>query len=154
MATFGQRIRELRRAKGIPLRELALLIDRDFTYLSKIENDRVLPPSAEVIVALATHLGGDAEELAILGDKPPIHVVRQQLAEARAALVDVDRRLKLGLESGDELDAHVRTALTRLSLILEPERWRRWPTNWAPRSARCSPPARSCGGAGAERRTY
>lgn len=83
--TFGQRIRELRFLKGVALRDLAARIGRDFTYLSKIENDRVLPPSAEVIVALAAHLDGDPEELAVLGNKPPIAVVRRQLAEARAA---------------------------------------------------------------------
>lgn len=88
--TFGQRLRELRRGRGITLREAAEKIGRDFTYLSKIENDRCLPPSAEVIVALADLLDGDAEELAILGDKPPIAVVRRQLMEAVAEV----RRLR------------------------------------------------------------
>lgn len=83
MVTFGKRVRQLRRANGLTIRQVAEAIERDFTYVSKIENDRVLPPSAEVIVSLATLLGADPEELAVLGDKPPVGVLRQQLAEAR-----------------------------------------------------------------------
>lgn len=84
--TFGQRIRALRRAKGISQRALAARIGRDFTYVSKIERGRCLPPSAEVIVALAAHLDGDPEELAILGNKPPIAIVRRRLQEICAAI--------------------------------------------------------------------
>jgi hypothetical protein len=50
-----------------------------------IANDRVLPPSAEIIVSMATLLGGDPEEMAILGDKPPISVLRQRLAQVSDA---------------------------------------------------------------------
>jgi transcriptional regulator with XRE-family HTH domain len=78
--TFGQRLRELRKRSGLTIYEVADAVNRDFTYISKIENDRVLPPSAEIIVSLATLLGGDPEELAILGDKPPVSVLRQRLA--------------------------------------------------------------------------
>lgn len=97
--TFGQRLRELRRERGITLRAAAEKIGRDFTYLSKIENDRCLPPSAEVIVALADLLDSDAEELAILGDKPPIAVVRRQLMEA----VSEVRRLRAVLNEAESL---------------------------------------------------
>ena len=71
--TFGQTIRELRKAKTPPLtqRDLAERVaarlregDRrgfDFTYLSKIENDRLPPPSAVAIIALAEELCMDKE---------------------------------------------------------------------------------------------
>ena len=41
MTTFGQRIRELRQAKGWTLRELAPKVGVGFTYLSKVENSRL-----------------------------------------------------------------------------------------------------------------
>lgn len=92
MSTFGKRVRQLRHANGLTIRQVADVIERDFTYVSKIENDRVLPPSAEVINSLATLLGVDPEELAILGNKPPISVVRRQLAE----LKDIAREFRSG----------------------------------------------------------
>lgn len=82
--TFGQTIRDLRKAMKPPLtqRELAERVasrlrdeDRrgfDFTYLSKIENDRLPPPSIPAIIALAEELGADQDELlALAGRTPP-----------------------------------------------------------------------------------
>lgn len=55
--TFGKVIRQARRDKGYSQRELAKLIDVDYTYLSKLENDHAgYPPKADVIRALARHL--------------------------------------------------------------------------------------------------
>lgn len=71
MPSFGERLRELRRAKNITQRELASRIDVDYTYLSKIENDRMPAPSAKAIVALAHELDADADELSILAGKIP-----------------------------------------------------------------------------------
>jgi transcriptional regulator with XRE-family HTH domain len=45
----------------------------DFTYLSKIENDRLVP-SAPVILALAAELKGDSDELLALAGKAPADV--------------------------------------------------------------------------------
>ena len=47
--TFGQLLKELRRAKSISQRDLANQVGVDFTYISKIENDRLPPPSAQTI---------------------------------------------------------------------------------------------------------
>jgi transcriptional regulator with XRE-family HTH domain len=81
--TFGQTIRDLRKAMRPPLtqRDLADRIaarlreeDRrgfDFTYLSKIENDRLPPPSVPAIIALAEELGADQDELLALAEKTP-----------------------------------------------------------------------------------
>jgi transcriptional regulator with XRE-family HTH domain len=71
MSSFGERLRELRRAKGVSQRDLAARIGVDFTYLSKIENDRMPPPSAKAITALARELDADADELSILAGKIP-----------------------------------------------------------------------------------
>lgn len=81
--TFGQTVRDLRKAKSPPLtqRELAEKVaarlreeDRrgfDFTYLSKIENDRLPPPSVPAIIALAEELGARPDELLALASKAP-----------------------------------------------------------------------------------
>lgn len=67
--TFGQTIRELRRARRLTQRDLAesvqaLGLKADFTYISKIENDRLeAPPSEALIRGLARILETDAEAL-------------------------------------------------------------------------------------------
>lgn len=68
--TFGKRLREARRNKGFSQRDLASLVDVDYTYLSKLENDRAdYPPKDDVIRALAHHLELDAEELSYLAGR-------------------------------------------------------------------------------------
>ena len=70
--TFGQKLREIRRDKGMTLRGLAEAAGVDFTYLSKIENDKVgYLPAAETIRDLAQALGVDAIGLLDLADKLP-----------------------------------------------------------------------------------
>src|SRR5208337_2487069 len=69
---FGAKLRELRQEKGLTLRALAEAAGVDFTYLSKIENDRVEHlPSVETIRDLAQALEGDAMELLQLANKLP-----------------------------------------------------------------------------------
>ncbi len=79
--TFGERIRALRKAQNLDQRTLAERVQArlqqeggrgfDVTYLSKIENGRVDPPSTAVITALAEELGADAYELIALAGKVP-----------------------------------------------------------------------------------
>lgn len=66
---FGSRIRELRKEKDISLRDFADMVGIDFTYLSKIENGKVDPPSEEKIRDIANKLEVDAEELLSLAGK-------------------------------------------------------------------------------------
>jgi transcriptional regulator with XRE-family HTH domain len=54
--TFGQLLKEIRHDKNVSQRELALSVGVDFTYISKIENDRLPPPSAETIIKIAESL--------------------------------------------------------------------------------------------------
>jgi transcriptional regulator with XRE-family HTH domain len=68
---FGERVRELRKAQGMSQRELADRAGIDFTYLSKIENGRMEPPSEQVIRRVAEELDADADELIVLADKFP-----------------------------------------------------------------------------------
>jgi HTH-type transcriptional regulator, competence development regulator len=78
---IGDRIRELRKERGWTLRQLAERVEFeddegqirrgiDFTFLSKIENDKE-KASAKTIRALAKALGADPEELLLLGQKIP-----------------------------------------------------------------------------------
>ena len=60
--TFGERVKELRKARGVSQRELARRVGIDFTYRSTIENDRMEPPSEGTIRRIAEAL--DAEQLA------------------------------------------------------------------------------------------
>ncbi len=76
---FPDRLRELRRAARMSQRALAEKVGVDFTYLSKIENGRVEPPSEGVLQRIAKELAGQlgmdetelADELITLAGKIP-----------------------------------------------------------------------------------
>ena len=76
--TFGSRIKGLRLEAKLSQRDLADRLAKrlkgfDFTYLSKIENDRLVP-SASAILALAAELKGNSDELLALAGKAPADV--------------------------------------------------------------------------------
>ncbi len=74
MKTFGKRLRELRRAKGLSQRALAERVGVNFTYLSRCETgtlDFGQYPSEDLIVRLAAALGTEEDELLILAKKVP-----------------------------------------------------------------------------------
>ena len=74
---FGAKLRELRQEKGMTLRSLAEAAGVDFTYLSKIENDRLdYSPGVETIRDLAQALEVDAMELLQLANKLPPELVK------------------------------------------------------------------------------
>ena len=78
--TFGERIRELRRAKRLTLRELSAKVAVGSTYLSKIENHKLEAghcPSETLIHKLAVELDGDEDELLLLADKVPVAIQRR-----------------------------------------------------------------------------
>lgn len=68
---FGQYLRDVRKAKGLSQRALAAQIGVDFTYLSKIEQGRMAPPSESVIRHIAQVLKVDVNELLNLSGKVP-----------------------------------------------------------------------------------
>jgi transcriptional regulator with XRE-family HTH domain len=80
MATFGQRLRDLRKAKGLSQRALAEMVKTNFTYLSKIENEKLdfaQYPSEQLIRALATALEADMDELLLLAQKIPEQIKKR-----------------------------------------------------------------------------
>lgn len=72
--TFGERLRELRKAKNLSQRALADKVDINFTYLSKVESEKLdfaQYPSEELIRKLAKALEADVDELLLLAKKIP-----------------------------------------------------------------------------------
>lgn len=103
--TFGTRLKELRLTKHLSQRELADKVAArlkeqdgrgfDFTYLSKIENERMPPPSQQAILVLALVLDADSDELLALAGKAPSDV-SEQLQNEKARVFyrsAVDRNL-------------------------------------------------------------
>lgn len=71
---FGDRVRQLRHEKGWTLRDLAAQVDVGFTYLSRIENERLNYgdyPSDALIHRLADVLDVDEDELIVLAKRVP-----------------------------------------------------------------------------------
>ncbi len=69
---FGSVIRQARKDKSYSQRVLAKLIGMDFTYLSKLENNRAdYPPKEDVIRSIAKELELDQEELIYLAGRIP-----------------------------------------------------------------------------------
>lgn len=92
---FGERVRELRRAKGLTLRGLAAKVQVGFTYLSKVENERLDfgdYPSDQLIGKLATALDADEDELMLLAQKIPAQIKKRvlQRPDAFRKLAELD----------------------------------------------------------------
>lgn len=107
--TFGERIRELRNAKHLTLRDVAKRVKVNFTYISKIENHKLDfgdYPSEDLIRKLARMLGGDLDELLLLAEKIPDDIRRRVIqrpdAFRKLARLD-DRALDLVLVEAERL---------------------------------------------------
>jgi len=70
-ADFGEILREKRRALGLSQRRLAELVGVDFSYISKLENNRLAAPAAETIARIAEMLSCPPEELLAAARKFP-----------------------------------------------------------------------------------
>lgn len=69
---FGNVIKEARKKNGYTQRQLAEILGIDFTYLSKLENNRGdSTPKEELIRYMALYLGLDEDELIFLAGKIP-----------------------------------------------------------------------------------
>jgi transcriptional regulator with XRE-family HTH domain len=101
---FGEKIRELRKEKGLSQRGLGDLVGVSFTYISKVENEKLDfgdYPSEELIRKLAQALKTDEDELLLLAEKIP-EQIRQRVLERPDAFrkfatlkdADIDKILK------------------------------------------------------------
>lgn len=89
LATFGIKVRQLRHAKGWSLRDLAVKVDVGFTYLSRVENERLNfgdYPSDTLIHKLADALDADEGELLLLAKRIPEPVKKRVLQRPDAFL--------------------------------------------------------------------
>jgi len=106
---FGNRVRELRHAKGWSLRETAGHVGVGYAYLSRVENKRLLSgdyPSDALIHRLAESLDGDEEELLFLAGRIPERIRKRILKrpEVFGLLADLDdkalNRVMAAVDSG------------------------------------------------------
>ncbi len=91
MTTLGQRIRELRDAKDVSLREFAKQIEVTPAHLSDIELGRRFP-SDQLLTRIAARLGVRVEELEKHDSRPPVDEIRR-LSEADPAYGFAFRKL-------------------------------------------------------------
>ena len=71
MPGFGELLREKRREAGISQRDLAAQVNLDFSYISKLENDRIPPPAADTIISICRVLKIEPVELLAASGKLP-----------------------------------------------------------------------------------
>lgn len=98
--TFGNALRAARRAAGITQRELAERAQLDFSYISKLENDRIPPPAADTVVTLCAILDTPPEALLALSRKLPSEV-QQLLSSSPAAQEFLREAAQRGLSDAD-----------------------------------------------------
>ena len=94
---FGERVRQLRLEKSWSLRDLAAKVDVGFTYLSRVENERLNfgdYPSDALIHRLADALDADEEALLILAERVPERIKSRvlQRPDVFGALAECDDR--------------------------------------------------------------
>jgi transcriptional regulator with XRE-family HTH domain len=77
--TLGERIRELREAKDLSLRELAKKLELSAAFLSDIELGR-RNPSDEVLTRMVRVLGTTADDLRTHDTRPPVEEIRRLAA--------------------------------------------------------------------------
>src|SRR3972149_10451633 len=73
---LGTNLKKLREQAGLNQRELAERVGVDYSYLSKIENGVMSPPSQELIIKLAEVLQADKDELLTLAGKVPADIAQ------------------------------------------------------------------------------
>jgi len=120
LALFGQRLRHVRRARGLTLAELGARVGRAPSVLSLLENGR-REPKLSMIEALAAALSVPAEEL--LRRQPPSR--RAQLEMALAAAQRDPAFAELGLSSlrvGARVPNDVLEHLVALHAVLREQR--------------------------------
>jgi transcriptional regulator with XRE-family HTH domain len=78
--SFGDRIRDLRKEKNLSQRALGEKVGVSFTYISKIENEKLDfgdYPSEDLIRKMAKALGADIDDLLLLAEKIPKQIKKR-----------------------------------------------------------------------------
>jgi len=90
---FGEKIKSLRMASSLSLRELAKKIDVSPSYLQRIELLRDKPPSGEVIGRLAAILGVNPAELFILAENRLPQIIYDAVCQNKVSMEKVPELL-------------------------------------------------------------
>lgn len=98
--TFGSALQKRRRDAGISQRELARQAGLDFSYISKLENDRLPPPAADTVVLICKVLEIPAEELLALTGKIPSDV-QKNISTNQNAQEFLRKAQELGLSDNE-----------------------------------------------------
>ena len=98
--SFGTALRTIRRERKVSQRSLAEAIGVDFSYISKIENDRLPPPSGETIVRMAEALSTSPEELLAQTGKMP-ESLKTSLTSSASALEFLREAQEMELSEGE-----------------------------------------------------
>ncbi len=93
--SFGQKLQELRRSARLSQRDLAEEVGVDFSYISKVENDRLPPPAADTIVKICSALGAPPDDLLALTGKVPTDV--REMLTSPSALRFIRRAQEMNL---------------------------------------------------------
>lgn len=110
--TFGELLRTIRRSRGISQRELANKISVDFSYISKLENDRIPPPAADTIVKICEVLEVQPELLLSLTGKLPSEI-KQLIGSNPKALEFLRKAQAMNLEEKEWDELHAKLASLR-----------------------------------------
>jgi transcriptional regulator with XRE-family HTH domain len=89
-------LRELRRSKDVSQRDLAEKVGVDFSYISKIENDRLPSPAADTIVKICQALEVSPDKLLALSGKIPTEL-RDTIGSSPAAMQFIRNAQSMGL---------------------------------------------------------
>ncbi|HKM80772.1 MAG TPA: helix-turn-helix transcriptional regulator [Candidatus Acidoferrum sp.] len=82
--TFGELLREKRRAAGLSQRQLADRAGVDFSYISKLENGRLPAAADDTVVRICTILECPAEEFFTAAKKLPTELGESLVGEPAA----------------------------------------------------------------------
>ena len=82
---FGTLLKVERKQQKLSQRDLASMIEVDFTYISKIENGILPPPSEEIIEKMAGVLQGDSIEWLLTANRIPADFEKLIIKDARVA---------------------------------------------------------------------
>lgn len=77
--SFGDYLRELRTQNNVSLRQLAKHLRVNFTYISKLENNKCTTPSEELIEKIANFFEVDSLELYLASGKIPKEITNKIL---------------------------------------------------------------------------
>jgi transcriptional regulator with XRE-family HTH domain len=100
LKSFGNTLRNIRRKRSVSQRDLAQKVGVDFSYISKLENDRTPPPSADTIVKISEVLSVEPAVLLSLSGKLPSNV-KAMLGGSLAALEFLAEAKSLSLREED-----------------------------------------------------